>query len=130
MVAGIATHRGYIVVRIGGTLYAAHRVIWKLMTGSEPPTHIDHIDTNRSNNAWSNLREADNSKNMMNSPVSRQNTSGAKGVSWHKKAKKWMVSVKRDGRIHYGGLFFEFSDAVAAMELLRLGLHGEFARAA
>lgn len=128
MVAGAPSH-GYIVVRVDGVLYLAHRIIWKLVTGQEPLDQIDHEDLNRSNNRWSNLRPADNSKNMMNAGLSRSNTSGFKGVFWDGYAQKWRAKVKLNQVTHDFGRFHCFGKAVRAMCSGRAQLHGEFARA-
>lgn len=44
----------------------AHRVAWAWMTGKWPDGEIDHIDGNRTNNAFSNLRLASRQDNAMN----------------------------------------------------------------
>ena len=56
---------GYRCGRLGYQYVLAHRVIWKLMTGEEPK-EIDHIDGNRSNNKWQNLRSVTASDNRRN----------------------------------------------------------------
>lgn len=127
MAAGAPSH-GYIVVRIDGSLYLIHRVIWKFVTGMEPLHQIDHEDLDRSNNRWVNLREADNSKNMMNSGISSANTSGFKGVIWN--AGAWAVRIKLNGKTHHFGRYKILEDAVKRMRSERKKLHGEFARAA
>jgi len=55
------------------------------------PKFVDHIDGNKKNNRIENLREATKSQNAMNQKVSTRNTSGIKGVMWHKRDKKWFV---------------------------------------
>ena len=39
---------------------------WKLMTCEEPPEVIDHIDRDKSNNRWDNLRNSDWTRNQGN----------------------------------------------------------------
>lgn len=46
--------------------YKAHRVAWLYMTGELPANHVDHIDGDASNNAFTNLRLATNKENMQN----------------------------------------------------------------
>ena len=64
---------------IGGKEYLAHRVIWMMQTG-EWPVQIDHIDHDRSNNRWLNMRDVGSRENQMNMRLRRNNTSGVQGV--------------------------------------------------
>lgn len=79
-IAGTLGEKGYIVVGVSKRYYLAHRVIWKLVTGVEPTFQIDHTDGDRANNRWVNLRAADNSRNLWNSRLRSDNTSGYCGV--------------------------------------------------
>jgi hypothetical protein len=60
---------GYRCGRLNYQYVLAHRVIWKLMTGEEA-NEIDHIDGNRGNNTWNNLRSVTTSINRRNKPGS------------------------------------------------------------
>jgi HNH endonuclease len=60
--------------------YAAHRLIWKIITGYDPPALIDHENTDCWDNRWVNLRLADNGLNIGNSRIRKDNLSGFKGV--------------------------------------------------
>ena len=62
---------GYIVVGFRNAQLKGHRVAWKLHTGNEPPKEIDHIDRNRSNNRWSNLRGCTSKENRLNSKYAK-----------------------------------------------------------
>jgi hypothetical protein len=55
---------------------------------------IDHIDGNKSNNHPSNLRAVTISDNCRNTTESSNNTTGKKGVAWHKQMRLWMVHWK------------------------------------
>jgi hypothetical protein len=57
---------GYLVWTFEYDTYYAHRLAWKIKTGTEPPEVVDHINRNRSDNRWSNLRAADNMSNRGN----------------------------------------------------------------
>lgn len=57
---------GYLVVKIGKYNYQLHRIIWLLETGSFPENLIDHINGDRSDNRFSNLRDATHSQNLQN----------------------------------------------------------------
>lgn len=121
---------GYRQIRADYRLYRAHHLAWLYMTGAWPDAQIDHIDGNRENNRFANLRPATNAQNGKNRGAQSNNKLGLKGVSFHKKSRKYRVSIVSDGSYHYLGLFdcpaaAHFSYIIAADKL-----HGEFARAA
>ena len=82
--------KGYRRITIDGREYAEHRVIWFWMTGAWPKDQIDHKDNDKANNRWVNLREANNSQNVMNKPRHRFMRNGLvpkrpyRGVQPHK----------------------------------------------
>lgn len=84
---------GYIVVRINKHTYGAHRIIWFMQTGQIPANEIDHINRNRSDNRWLNLREADKKEQQGNIKLYPTNTSGLRGVSWDKTRNKWSAQI-------------------------------------
>jgi hypothetical protein len=55
----------YITVEINGARVRANRLAWLLMTGGWPKHHIDHIDHDRQNNCWRNLRDVTHLTNML-----------------------------------------------------------------
>jgi hypothetical protein len=107
---------GYRCGRLNYQYVLAHRVIWKMVTGVEP-VEVDHIDGDRSNNRWNNLRDATSSQNNRNSARRSTNTSGAVGVMWNKQKRKWSASLYIGGKIIHLGFFTQFDSAVAARKL-------------
>lgn len=88
---------GYVVVSIFGKRYQAHRLAWALMTGSWPDGEVDHIDGNRANNRWSNLRAVSRSVNAQNQRhPQRNNKSGFLGV--HAYRGKFRAVIRVAGR--------------------------------
>lgn len=129
-IAGTVDKKGYLRVKINGTNYLVHRVIWKIFTGCEPPTFIDHSDLNKSNNVWGNLREATAAQNAYNSKLREGSASGVKGVKRHRGTGKWMATIRIDGAIRYLGIFSSVDEAASIVNAARQKFHGEFARAA
>lgn len=110
--------------------YQAHRLIWKMMTGNDPPEFIDHVDGNCLNNMWENLRAASNGQNIQNAKRRRDNKSGVKGVCWDAAQKKWRAYISIGVKQRKLGRFDRLADAVAAVDTERAKLHGAYARAA
>ena len=117
---------GYIVVRLDGYLYKAHRIIFKLMTGNDPKVNIDHRDSDRTNNKWSNLREASDVQNTHNAKMKKSSTTGFKGV--YVKGKKFGTEIRANGVRHFLGTFNTAQEAYTVYCEAAVRLHGEFAR--
>ena len=108
--------------------YFAHRLIWLYMIG-EFPEQVDHIDGDGLNNKWKNLKLATNIENSMNCRMSKNNTSGFNGISWHKRDEVWSVSIRINGNLIHGGSFTNINDAISKREQLNINygfhpLHG------
>ncbi len=123
--AGYADTHGYIKLSIGarrGGRPYAHRLAWLYMTG-EWPTQVDHINGNRADNRWSNLRVATPKQNAANRGAQANNTSGAKGVTWYPPLQKWHVQCAKR---HIG--YFPTVELAAAAYLNAARVHyGDFA---
>jgi hypothetical protein len=83
---------GYCYIHFNYRTESAHRLAYKIMTGLDP-VEIDHIDGNRSNNKWSNLKNGTRSDNLRNMALKRNNASGHHGVSFSKRQQKWIASI-------------------------------------
>ena len=126
-IAGAMHHSGYRQINLSGTLFFAHRIIWKYQTGNEPPKNIDHVNGNGADNRWLNLREATTSQNLMNQCLSTQNTSGLKDASYRSRDNKWLSQIKSNKKHYYLGIFDTAEEAHAAYCRAAVELHGEFA---
>lgn len=103
----------YLKISVKHRQYMAHRICWLLHYGEWPSMLIDHDDGDGRNNRISNLREADNQKNAMNSKK-RNPRSGHTGVRWHKQGKMWNARIAVNGKEIGLGLFSNIDDAVNA----------------
>jgi hypothetical protein len=95
---------GYIHIKIKAKAFKAHRLIFLYHYGYFPE-FVDHIDGNKQNNRIENLREASKQENSQNQKVRWTNSSGVKGVSWHKVNKKWKVALCKNYRSYYFGTY-------------------------
>jgi len=64
------------------------------MTGQWPEKTIDHINGDRADNHWKNLRKATHSQNSRNAKVHADNKSGIKGVSYDKLRNKYVAQMR------------------------------------
>jgi hypothetical protein len=104
-IAGKLMPNGYTNIRVKKRNYYAHRLAFLWMTGKFPKETVDHINHNKSDNRWNNLRPASYSENMINVKITTRNTSGCKGVYWHKGAQKWCARGTKNKITTSLGLF-------------------------
>ena len=102
---------GYNQVNINGKLWRRHRLVVAAFNPAfdinNTEHFIDHIDGNKINNAFSNLRVVTNQGNQFNNHV-------AKGYYWNKAAGKWHAQIMINYKTKYLGLFDTEEDAEAA----------------
>ena len=127
-VAGKINSSGHRQIRVRGSLYLAHQLVWVLMTGSWPVHRIDHVDNDHDHNAWHNLREATHSQNMWNRKTNANSSTGFKGVTLNKPSGKYIARVSRNGKRFSLGYFATAEEAYAARTNALTQFHGEFAR--
>jgi hypothetical protein len=116
------------VVSINGVDIFRHLIVWALHHG-EWKFGLDHEDRDSSNDRIENLRPATVSQNNANATRYRNNTSGHKGVSWHKRQQKWVARIMVNSKAIQIGSFDRASDAHAAYTEAATHHFGEFAHA-
>lgn len=113
---------GYCYIHLNYRSELAHRIAYKIMTGRDP-VEVDHIDGNRSNNKWANLRDGTRADNMRNIRLKSNNKSGAHGVHFSKRQQKWVTTANI-------GSFNSREEAIAARKEAEklLGFHPNHGR--
>lgn len=94
--------------------YLLHRLAFLYMTGSFPEKIVDHVDGNGLNNAWSNLREVDDTGSARNRKVRNTNKSGCSGVYFNTFKQKWVADICEKSKKVYLGEFVDLDDAIRA----------------
>jgi hypothetical protein len=110
--------RGYMTLRLDGVPLFVHRVVYALHHGVDPgDALVDHDDGNPSNNRPLNLKLATNAENLRRRvDLNSNNTSGHRGVYWHRAARKWAAAVRVDGKNIHLGLFTDKAEAARAQQ--------------
>jgi hypothetical protein len=104
---------GYWQCTYKGRSYQAHRLAFLWMTGVWPSGEVDHINGEKSDNRWANLRDVSRSENCQNQrrAHSRNVSSGLLGVSWNKRDKRWCAAIRLDGKRKHLGYFLNKDQA-------------------
>lgn len=121
--AGTPNGRGYLIIRIDGKIYPAHRVAWYLQTGDWPSGVVDHINREGLDNRWDNLRDVTQQENLFNKGGMKNNTSGCVGVRFRAKYNKWYAAIGVSGRQKHLGSFNTKELAAAAYNQAKESYH-------
>lgn len=113
----------YAIRGINKKHLSMHRELLGATTGSV----VDHKDGNGLNNQRDNIRLATYTQNRANSPKSRVNTSGYKGVIWQKRGSRWRCVIYWQRRNIHIGMFSDKIEAAKAYDEAAKKYHGEFA---
>lgn len=118
---------GYIQVEVSGKNFMLHRIIYEMHNGTIPAgLQIDHIDGNPLNNRIENLRLCNQIENRQNSKLSKNNTTGYRGIL-KTPNNKYQARLTVNGKKLYLGLFTTPEEAFNCVEQKRKELYGEFA---
>ena len=106
----------YAAAYVNGLPILLHR----LLTDAPKGRTVDHIDHDTKNNRLNNLRTVSHQKNQQNRiEVQKNNKSGARGVYWQEKQRKWCVTLKVNGKSLHFGSFSTLEQAKDAVKTAR-----------
>lgn len=127
--AGCEAKNGYIVIRVYGRLYYAHRIAWSIMTDEDINKfgEIDHENRIRNDNRWENLRPATSSQQKANASKKKRCSSKYKGVTWNKDANLWVAQIKRNKKNYNLGSYKKEEDAALAYQKKAVQFFGGYA---
>jgi len=126
--AGHINGDGYVEITVAGRSIKAHRLAVLLVAGAYPRDEVDHIDGDRTNNRFANLRCVSRADNQKNRKRHSTNRSGYKGVSWKAQNSRWVASINIGGKRIHLGYFDTAEDARDAYEIAAERLHGSYRR--
>lgn len=121
--------RGYVQANFLGKKYLKHRIAWKYVTGEEPD-EVDHINGDRTDNRFANLRSVTRAENSKNAAIFGHNTSGCTGVFWNKQCRRWHATIHLKGKTRHLGVFLSKDDAIRARKAgeREMGFHPNHGR--
>lgn len=126
-VATCQSDEGYVHFRIDGVLYTAHRMAWLTMTGEWPAGQIDHINGDRADNRFCNLRHVTNGENQQNRRARRKDHSGSAfmgvGLFTQGKKPKWRARIQINKKCISLGHFDTEMEAAQAYQKAKAMLH-------
>lgn len=118
---------GYVRIVLYRKSYLASRLAWLMITGDWPEQSIDHINGDRSDNRFCNLRECSCYENTLNQTAKSSSTTGLKGV-FPAGNGRFMASISVNKKRIFLGHFLTAESAKVAYDSAAQQFHGEFAR--
>jgi hypothetical protein len=114
---------GYKQIFCGGRLYLCHRIAFAMGRFCYPDGEVDHINGDRADNRFWNLRLVSSQAQNMNRRLGSRNSSGVKGVCWESSRKRWRATIGT----RLVGRFEQLHEAESAVKRARNQFHGEYA---
>lgn len=111
---------GYLCVKLDGTVYLLHRVIFLIMEGRWAEPTVDHENRKPLDNRWSNLREATQAVQNANKVAGKRSTTP--GVRLTLNTGRYSARPTINGRIKRLGTYDTPEQAVEAIAHHKAGM--------
>lgn len=122
--AGCNSSNGYVRIYLYGRMHQAHRLAWLYMTGEWPEKMIDHVNGDKLDNRWENLRHVQRFVNGQNRKRANKNSSsGLLGAHKHGNDRRWTSSISTPNGVKFLGFFESANDAHKAYVLAKRKEH-------
>lgn len=118
----LACSQGYARIQLDKVRYFAHRLAWYYMTEKWPENYIDHINGDRGDNRFANLREANNQQNCWNQSLP-QGKNKYIGTSYVAHIRKWQAYITVHGKRHNLGYYATPEEASVVYQEAKTRLH-------
>ena len=117
--------KGYVITDIVGGLGGKTR-LHRLIMDCPDDMVVDHINHNKLDNRKSNLRICTQQQNCTNKSKTSKNTSGAVGVCWEKRRKKWFAQITHNQKNIFLGYYNTKEEATEARKQAEIEYFGEY----
>jgi hypothetical protein len=126
--------RGYYYVSLSSNKivknFTVHRLVGlHFLKNPENKGCIDHINNNKLDNTINNLRWATINENSQNSKLSKRNTSGVKGITFHKRFNKYCAYITINNKLKHIGYYKTLEQATIARKKVANETFKEFTNA-
>lgn len=111
-IAGCRMLNGYITIRVNKKAYLAHRLAFLFMEGSFPEQQVDHINRDRSDNRWCNLRKSSPSENNQNRTPKEGLPTGICKVQRKGRKGDWYLVAIQCNYQRYSSFYRNLDDAI------------------
>lgn len=116
--------QGYWMTMLDDRMYSQHRLAWLYMTGNWPKGQIDHINHDRADNRWANLRDVSQAVNLQNrsGPCRGRKYQLPRGVEYLRgpgRVKRYRAVVTAYGKRYRGSYYMTAKEAEAEAVALR-----------
>jgi hypothetical protein len=124
-VSGSFSNEGYLVTSVKNKIYKCHRLAWLYVAGQWPTHNIDHINGNRQDNRFNNLRDVKQKINIENQTKAQKHNKSTRTLGTWKNGTGFAARISHNNKKIYLGTFKTIEEAeaayLAAKRILHLG---------